>query len=97
MDFMAIVFVTLFFSFVVVNIWDHWQERHKLFTEDGRFLRHQFLRGLIRPATESISVSPDAKFAIQSSGTAHRCEVCHQPDKFDFATGFCQRCNHRTV
>lgn len=99
MDFMAILFISLCVLFFGMNVWDHWEERtHKLFGADGRFLRYQFLRALIvSSSAEPIVLPPDAKFAIQSAGKAHRCEVCHQPDCFDVVTGYCQRCEHKTI
>ena len=97
MDFMAFLFGVLFLGYLGVNIWDRWEERrHNLFTEDGRFLRHQFLRALIY-SPEPIQISPDAKFAIQQSRSAYRCEVCHQVDCFDPNISFCHRCNHRNL
>jgi hypothetical protein len=98
MDFMAFLFVTLFFGYLGMVVWDQWEERRRnLFTDDGRFLRHQFLRALATAPTEPIALSPDAKFAVKQSSTAHRCEVCHQSDCFDVPTGLCQRCDHRTL
>ncbi|MCS6885865.1 MAG: hypothetical protein NZ558_10670 [Blastocatellia bacterium] len=35
-------------------------------------------------------------FSINSVGIALRCEICHQSDLFDEATGLCSRCNHVT-
>jgi hypothetical protein len=96
MEFLALLFILSFSIFVAINAWDEWEERaHKLFSEDGRFLRHHFLRALIK-RPEPIIVDPNAKFAIQSAGIAHRCEVCHQPDCFNIQTGFCTRCSHIT-
>ena len=98
MDFMAVLFIVLFISYVGVNIWDEWDGRTRnLFSADGRFLRHQYLRGLITTPPEPMMLSPDARFAVKHAGTVHRCEVCHQPDCFDVGTGFCQRCDHRTL
>ncbi len=98
MDFMAFLFGVLFLGYLGINIWDRWEERHNsLFTEDGRFLRHQFLRALVYSPEATEYLSPNAKFDIQQSRSAHRCEVCHQPDCFDLETSFCNRCNHRTL
>lgn len=97
MEFMAFLFGVLFVFYTGMNIWDYWHDRkYNLFTEDGRFLRHQyqFLR-LVVPREET-EVAPDAKFAVQLSRAAYRCEVCHQSDLFDTNTGFCQRCDHQT-
>lgn len=98
MDFMAFLFGVLFFAYLGINVWDRWEERRgSLFTDDGRFLRHQFLRALISRPEPTQYLSLDAKFAIQQSRAAHRCEVCHQVDCFDNELSFCHRCNHHTV
>ncbi|MEW6733235.1 MAG: hypothetical protein AB1489_18045 [Acidobacteriota bacterium] len=99
MDFMVLLFLALFLGFVGVNIWDLWEEHQSrsLLIENGRFLRRYFARALIGRQETIVSVSPDAKFAIQHLRSAHRCEVCHQVDRFEIHTGFCQRCNHQTL
>jgi hypothetical protein len=97
MDFMALLFFVLCLGFAGVNILDIWEE-HKsryLFLAGG-FLPRYFFRRLNIAEQQVIEPLPDAKFAVQFTGNARRCEVCHHADKFEAETGFCHRCNHHT-
>src|SRR5437867_2167711 len=47
------------------------------------------------PEERAIEVPADAKLVIHNPGHANRCEVCHQADRFNSATGLCERCKHR--
>jgi hypothetical protein len=55
------------------------------------------LPGSMIPAKKQPEVPTGAKFAIQQTSSAHRCEVCHQSDCFDTGTGQCHRCQHQTI
>lgn len=42
-------------------------------------------------------LSAEGAIAIRGVSKAERCDICHQVDKFNFETGYCQRCNAKTI
>lgn len=45
---------------------------------------------------QGVKGEPARRFAVNQTGRAHRCEVCHKSDLLDTDMGYCRRCDHIT-